>query len=204
MKIAARAALPFVVLLLGACAQSGPRAPAPAPSLPLPGTGRPAVEPQRGAIASTCTLAQSTVQSEFVRRINAARASGRACGARSYAPAAPVAWNRTLAYLASQHSEDMRRMKAFGHGGSDGSGVTQRAQRLGYPYRVIAENVAYGSPPEASGIESAMADWLASAGHCANIMDPRHTEFGVACSESPATGQVFGIRYWTMVLGRPQ
>jgi uncharacterized protein YkwD len=118
--------------------------------------------------------------------------------------AAPLSWSATLAQLAAQHSEDMRVMNAFGHGGSDGSSVMTRAKRIGYVYRVIAENVAYGSPPETSTIDNTMLDWLKSAGHCTNIMDARHTELGVACAEQSGTAKVMGIRYWTMVLGRPQ
>jgi uncharacterized protein YkwD len=46
----------------------------------------------------------------------------------------------------------------------------------GYRYRIVGENLAAG--PETP--QEAVRGWMASAGHCQNIMDDRFTELGVA------------------------
>jgi uncharacterized protein YkwD len=75
--------------------------------------------------------------------------------------------------------------------------VGDRALQAGYRWRRIAENIAAG---QESGDE-AVAGWLASPGHCANIMNGRFTEMGAAYAihnarESPRV-------YWTQVFGAP-
>ena len=46
-----------------------------------------------------------------------------------------------------------------------------------------------------------MAGWLASPGHCSNIMNPDFTEMGAAYAidKSSAAGS-----YWTQVFGTPR
>lgn len=45
-----------------------------------------------------------------------------------------------------------------------------------------------------------MASWLASPGHCANLMNPMFTEVGAAYAT--ATNADYGV-YWTMLFGAP-
>lgn len=56
-----------------------------------------------------------------------------------------------------------------------------------------AENLAHGrmEPPRLFSM------WMASPGHCANMLDPRFSRYGLAYA-SAGDGQ----RYWAMVLGR--
>ena len=63
----------------------------------------------------------------------------------------------------------------------------------GYRPRLTGENIAFG--PES--VEEVVAGWLASPGHCANIMDPRFREMGVAV----ALGRKRGHFYWVQDLG---
>ncbi|MGZ5198170.1 MAG: CAP domain-containing protein [Telluria sp.] len=128
--------------------------------------------------------------------VNAARAAGRSCGERSFGPAAPVVWNAELAQAALAHSDDMARHHYFNHRGSDGSFVGDRTHQAGYNWRRVGENIASGvrSP------EDAMAGWLDSPGHCANLMDPAFTEMGAAYATNPNSKS--GTAYWTQVFGR--
>ena len=136
-------------------------------------------------------------QAEAVRAIlaatNRARASARTCGARWFAAAAPLASNAALDQAALAHSSEMAALRYFSHQGKDGSDAGARAKRAGYSWQHIGENIASGmrTPDEA------VAGWVASPGHCANLMDPSFTELGSAYSMSPATGIVF----WTQVFG---
>ena len=61
--------------------------------------------------------------------------------------------------------------------------------------RLVGENIAFG--PESA--EEAVAGWMASPGHCANIMDPRFREMGVAVAQ----GRKRGHFYWVQNLAEP-
>ena len=97
------------------------------------------------------------------------------------------------ALLSSDHARDMARRKFFEHQGSDGSQPRDRVRRTGYHSRLTGENIAYG--PESA--EEVVAGWLASPGHCANIMDPRFEEIGVALAIGRKRGQI----YWVQEFG---
>lgn len=97
---------------------------------------------------------------------------------------------------AEVHSRDMATNNYFSHTGLDGRGVTQRVRAAGYEWRAVGENIAAGQ----RDVVTVMNGWLASAGHCANIMGADFQDVAVACVEQ--TGTSYG-RYWTMVLARP-
>jgi uncharacterized protein YkwD len=46
-----------------------------------------------------------------------------------------------------------------------------------------------------------MAGWLASAGHCANIMNATFRDFGAACARNDAAAYQ---RYWTQDFATPR
>jgi uncharacterized protein YkwD len=85
----------------------------------------------------------------------------------------------------------------FRHAGKDGSEVGDRAKRQGYEWRRIGENIATGQGSAAQ----AVAGWLASPGHCANIMNPEFTESGAAYAVNTGSDTVI---YWTQVFGTPR
>ena len=130
--------------------------------------------------------------------VNAARAQARSCGDQQFASAPPLRWNPALGAAALAHSHDMAAQGYFNHVARDGSVVGIRAQRAGYAWLRIGENIASGqdSPQEA------VAGWLTSPGHCANIMNPGFTEMGAAYGL--ANGRHRSIPYWTQVFGKPR
>jgi uncharacterized protein YkwD len=128
--------------------------------------------------------------------VNAARALPRSCGAQAFEAALPLDWNGTLAAAALAHSRDMAQQSYFDHKGKDGSMVTDRARAAGYRWRRIAENIAAGQESAAEVVDG----WLASPGHCSNIMNPAFSEMGAAYAIG--TGKKTRV-YWTQVLGDP-
>jgi uncharacterized protein YkwD len=128
---------------------------------------------------------------------NEARSRSRRCGSKSFAAAPPLTVSAKLARAALEHSQDMARHNVFDHEGTDGSTPPQRATRSGYAWRTVGENIAAG----ATSADEVMEGWLASPGHCENLMDPRFTETGIgyvvdARSES-------GV-YWTQMFAVPR
>ncbi len=131
----------------------------------------------------------------ILRLVNEARSRPRACGPARFAAAVPLAWNAALADAAVAHSSDMARSRTLSHVDSAGESVAQRARRSGYRWQHVGENIAagLGSP------EQVVAGWLASPGHCANIMAPDFADMGAAYATNPASAMVI---YWTQTFGR--
>ena len=142
--------------------------------------------------------APDAVARAILAATNRARASARMCGTQYFAAAPPLASNPALDRAAQAHSRDMAALRYFSHQGRDGSAVGERASRAGYAWQRIGENIASGmrTPDEA------VAGWVDSPGHCANLMQPGFTELGsgVARSSDPETA----IAFWTQVFGRPR
>jgi uncharacterized protein YkwD len=133
----------------------------------------------------------------MLQRVNARRAAGATCGSRgSFAPAAPLAWNAKLTSAAYGHSRDMADQNYFAHNSLDGRTMAQRITAAGYSWSAIGENIAagYGS------VQAVVDGWMASEGHCANIMSATYKDIGVACARN--TNSTYGT-YWTMDLGKP-
>ena len=128
--------------------------------------------------------------------VNAARSQPRSCGKEQYGAAPPLEWNAQLAGAAVAHSRDMAKRNYFAHRGRDGTLVADRAVRAGYDWARIGENIAAGQ----GSAGQAVASWLASPTHCANLMQPDYTQMGAAYVTDPASD--IGI-YWTQVLGKP-
>jgi uncharacterized protein YkwD len=131
---------------------------------------------------------------DVLTQVNAARARPRRCGTRSFAAAAPLRWNGDLGEAAEGHSRAMARGNFFAHRDNSGRTLKDRARTAGYSGRKLGENIAagHGSP------DSAVRGWLASPGHCANLMNPMFTEMGAAYATNPRSDA--GI-YWTLLLG---
>lgn len=140
---------------------------------------------------------QMEVGRTILALVNEARASARHCGDRYFQPARPVAWNDVLAQAAREHSGDMAAHRRFSHRGSDDSEVAQRATRAGYRWRHIGENIAAGQ----TSAQEAVAGWLESPGHCANVMNPDFSEMGAGYAISRA--RMPGFAYWTQVFAMP-
>lgn len=134
---------------------------------------------------------------DILRRVNDARSQPRQCGDRAFGPAAPLNWNAELAQAALNHSRDMAEQDYFSHRAPDGSMVSDRASRAGYRWQRIGENIAAGQ----GSAQQVVAGWLASPGHCVNIMNADFAEMGAAYAVDK--GSAAGS-YWTQVFGTPR
>src|SRR5688572_1311785 len=139
---------------------------------------------------------EEVVAQKTLALVNSARALPRQCGPRHYPAAAPLRWNDKLALAARSHAEDMSRFSYFSHDGRDGSKPSQRALRAGYKFRAVGENLAAGS----TTAEDAVAGWIKSPAHCANLMSPAFSEMGVAFAINKSSAM--GV-YWAQVFGSP-
>jgi uncharacterized protein YkwD len=140
---------------------------------------------------------QAALSEELLALVNEARATPRSCGAQAFGAAPPVAWNASLAQAALGHSQDMAAKRYFNHKEPGGSAPADRATRAGYRWKQIGENIASGQHT----VAEAVAGWLDSPGHCANIMNPAYTEMGAAYAVNPDNEN--HTPYWTQMFGRP-
>lgn len=136
--------------------------------------------------------AAAAITRRVLELTNEARARPRRCGGRWFPAAPPVSLDPQLQEAARAHSLDMAAHGFMAHRGSDGSTPADRVTRTGYPWRLVAENVASGS----TTADQVMADWLGSPPHCQNIMDGESRQMGVAFAVNLDTE---GGVYWTQV-----
>lgn len=147
-------------------------------------------------LAAACTgggdeIACADMQ-QMHQAVNAARSESRYCGDKLYATAPPLRLSFSLTEAATRHAKDMAALGFVAHQGSDGSRVGDRAKAVGYS-RWAGENVAGGT----ATLDDTMAEFLASPGHCQNIMNPNAVEFGAACVVGSEPYRI----YWTQVFG---
>jgi uncharacterized protein YkwD len=147
--------------------------------------------------ASSLAISAQAAGQRVLELVNAARATPRNCGNKPFKAARPLRWNDTLAAASLLHAEDMARNSYFSHTGRDGSNPAQRVARAGYRYRATGENIAAGQ----MNPEDAVAGWIKSPPHCANLMNPAFTEMGVAYAVGPASDM--GV-YWSQAFGTPR
>ncbi len=152
-----------------------------------------------GALAANAVVGRESgtaVRARVVELVNAARSSSRKCGSERFASAPPLRASQELNDAAGGHARAMARKKFFDHRGADDSQPKDRVIRAGYQPRLTGENIALG--PESA--EEVVSGWLASPGHCANIMDSRFRHIGVGL----ATGKGRGKIYWVQNFGAPR
>ncbi len=115
--------------------------------------------------------------------LEAINAQRQAHGAR------PLVLDVRLMRAAEVHARDLARTGRFAHTGSDGSSVGDRAERAGYRWSRIAENLA---DTRAATPSSVVEQWMRSGPHRANLLNRAFGDLGVAHE-----GQI-----WVVVLGR--
>jgi uncharacterized protein YkwD len=157
------------------------------------------------------TLSNETKQ-RYLDAINEARSKTQDCGDRGIMnPAPPVQWSDKLYQAAYLHSKDMALSEYFSHTGSGeasdvvaqakhpgtGSSVKERIEYTGYTWNRYGENIAAGYDT----LQSVIAAWLQSPGHCANIMNPNFKEVGMALYYKE--GSDYGY-YWTQDFATPK
>jgi uncharacterized protein YkwD len=133
---------------------------------------------------------------KLLEMINSARGQPRQCGAKSYAATTPLTWNATLAGAAESHTRAMANQNFLDHVDRDGRTPGDRAELAGYAGQVSGENIAAGQDTARKVVDG----WLASPGHCANLMNPQYSELGAAYAVDPKSDA--GI-YWTVMFGTP-
>ncbi|MEZ5499126.1 MAG: CAP domain-containing protein [Steroidobacteraceae bacterium] len=133
---------------------------------------------------------------QILQLVNEARSRSRRCGHSLYPAAAPLGASRMLDEAAARHAHDLADHRHFDHTGTDGSEPRDRVRASGYGSRLTGENIAFG--PESA--EEVVRGWLASPGHCANIMDARFRDMGFAV----VRGYRRGHWYWVQVFAAPR
>jgi uncharacterized protein YkwD len=110
---------------------------------------------------------------------------------------APLSENELLNAVAVARLQDMMDNKYFAHLSPTGESASDIAQKVGYHYKIIAENIAKGQFTED---QKMVNGWLQSPGHRANLLSPEVTEIGVALARDKVNGQdiwtgvqVFGL-----------
>ncbi len=108
----------------------------------------------------------------------------------------PVSVNPLLTQVAEAYACEMITQDFFGHFNPlTGEGPGERAQKAGYVFLSIGENLAAGQQTP----EQVMADWMSSTqGHRENILHPAWTELGVGVR----TGGTYGM-YWVQEFAQP-
>jgi uncharacterized protein YkwD len=134
---------------------------------------------------------------EVLRLVNDARASGADCGGDLRPATGPLAHETLPGRAAQKHSEDMSSAGVMSHTTPEGAvhyapGTTfdARIRAEGYSYNSAGENIAWGYPSP----EAVVSAWLASPGHCRNIMNGGYAEIGLGREGS----------FWTQVFGSPR
>jgi len=154
-----------------------------------------------------------TTKQAYLDAINYVRAHEQNCGKYGIKPAVGVLkWNDLLYKAALEHSNDLAKTDTFSHDGSGkasditaknkqlgrGSKVGERIEYNGYTnWRSYGENIAAGTSMDQA--QEAINVWVASDGHCKNLMNPNFTEVGMA--------QVYNqdshyLHYWTQDFGK--
>jgi uncharacterized protein YkwD len=106
---------------------------------------------------------------------NQQRAQGGCCDNQCFRAAAALANNPNLQAAARLHARDMVQRNFFSHDTPDGKSLLDRTTAAGFGGCALGENIAQGQATP----ENVIASWMASPGHCANILSPSFTQLGV-------------------------
>ncbi len=154
-----------------------------------------ASEHQAQRTPAGCALAD--YQHEMLAQLNRVRSVARNCGDQRFEATSPLTFSCSIHPAAQRHSIDMATNNFFSHTGSDGLRVSHRVSATGYEWGVVGENIAAGF----DSVGEVMDGWLASEGHCRNIMDSRFTIFAVS---RVFTSSADYPDYWTQVFASPR
>jgi uncharacterized protein YkwD len=162
-----------------------------AASAPMPAASSPVTAIETAS--KTCDL--PNFQAALLAKINQYRAQGADCGGKLFPAAQPLVFNDLLTQASLVHSLDMKINNFVSHVGSDGLTFGQRIDVTGYVYTAAGENVAAGQ----TTVDTVMSAWIASPGHCANLMNHTFKDVGFACTSGDAQNTY--PTYWTMNFG---
>ncbi|HNY48950.1 MAG TPA: CAP domain-containing protein [Smithella sp.] len=110
----------------------------------------------------------------------------------------PLTENQLLNSIAESRARDMLEKQYFAHVSPAGEQASDLAQRVGYPYKIIAENIGSGDYYTNQKI---VDGWMQSPGHRNNILSSEVQEIGAAVTkgnlkgtETYVTVQIFGLQ----------
>jgi uncharacterized protein YkwD len=108
----------------------------------------------------------------------------------------PLKPQATLQKAAQWLADDMAKESYFSHADSLGRDFSTRLRNFGYEnFTAMAENIGFG----ASDPAKAVANWMKSPGHRANILNPELTEIGVGYAYNTKDPNQ---HYWVQDFGR--
>ena len=97
--------------------------------------------------------------------------------------------SRLLDRSAQRWTSTMVTSDVFSHG----TNFAGRITAAGYMWRAAGENIATGFQTPAGVVRA----WMASTGHCQNILNPTYGNVGTGVSHRPVRGYATGAGTWT-------
>jgi uncharacterized protein YkwD len=107
-------------------------------------------------------------------------------------------YSNRLTAMAEAKALDMIEKQYFAHESPSGDGVGELADKYGYEYLSVGENLALGDFASSSHV---VDGWMNSPGHRANILNTEFTEIGVSAFEGKWKGDV--VWFSVQEFGRP-
>src|SRR5262249_12738306 len=157
---------PSAPFSLGSSAAPAPAAAQEAPPAPVTAAASSPSSAPAGPIGNIPVDSEALVET-IIKAVNAEREK---------AGLPPGAYRDTLSGIADSYATRLISADFFAHVDPyTGTTVAKRAAKNGYAYYKVGENLAAGQKT----VASAMADWMASSTHRANILDPDFTEIGI-------------------------
>ena len=98
--------------------------------------------------------------------------------------------SQLLHAVARERMNDMIQKHYFAHVSPSGESATDAAQKVGYPYSRIGENIAEGF---FANDEKLVLGWMQSPGHRQNILSDEFSEIGVAIGKGMVKGEPVSI-----------
>lgn len=137
------------------------------------------------------------IAAQVLALTNMARAHRQRCGTHELAATSPLTHSVALDHIARSHATDMAEHHYFDHQDRAHHSPAERVRAAGYRESLVGENIAYG--PESAA--EVVRGWLASPGHCENLMTPGFTEMGIAFATG--TSEDRPALYWVQLLAKP-
>jgi uncharacterized protein YkwD len=85
------------------------------------------------------------------------------------------------------------------HEFTHGADFSSRISAVGFNFAAAGENIATGFTTPRAVVDA----WMASVGHCQNILNPSYVDVGTGVNSHPVTRSVSGGATWTQDLGLP-
>ena len=103
----------------------------------------------------------------------------------------PLTGDRRLHVAAQGHVDDMDAVGRYlAHDSSDGRDLSDRIDEVGYKWQYIAENAAAGQ----GSAKAAVAAWMNSDGHRANLLDQEIEDIGVGFAIDDKSKETYWIQ----------